>query len=124
MIPEEKALTRIKRLLAMAARRDGNEHEAHAAARRLYLTLEGNPLPLRYLVMPGAEARLLPAEFVLHPDRMTKLKRVTVRRRNMFSEAHRVKNKQGQEALELGFFAFTRYGYMVFVKLADTQIFF
>lgn len=124
MTDDEKLLERIKKVLALAARRDRNEHEAHAAAVRLYLLLADRHLPLRFLVMPGAEVRLIPTEYLKHPQRKSLLKKVQVRRRNMFTEGHRLKDKDGQEAIERGFFAFDRWGYTVFVKLADIQVFF
>jgi len=126
---DEKVLARIKKVLGIAARRVGNdgksnEFEAIASARRLYLILADRHLPLRFLVMPGAEVRLLPTQFLKHPQRKSLLRKVPVRRRNVFTEAHRLKDKDGQEAIERGFLAFDRYGYTVFVKLADVQVFF
>lgn len=124
MTPEEKTLDRIKKVLALAARRDRNENEAQAAARRLYLLLAERTLPLRFIVAPGAEARVVPTEFLLHPNRSSLLQKVTAHRRNLFTEAHRLKDKHGQDAMEHGFFAFERHGYVVFIKLADVQVFF
>lgn len=127
--PEEKTLERIKKILSSAGRRVGNDgrfndHEAAAAARRLFKMLEGGTLPLRYIVGKGAEVRLLPNQFLLHPDRKSVLKKVIARRRNLFLEGHRLKDQHGATAIEQGFLAFDRFGYTVFVKLGDVQVFF
>lgn len=129
MTPDEKTLTRVKKILAHAARRvnndgTGNDHEAEAMARRMFKLLEEGTLPIRYIVNAGAEVRILPTQYRQHPNRKSLITRVVARRRNLFLEGHRLRDAEAAVAIEQGFLTFDRHGYTVFVRLGDVQVFF
>ncbi len=120
----EKKLARLKKFFAHAARREGNENESRAFALRIFKTLEADALPLRFLVMKGAEVRVIPTHLIKHPHNTSVLRTVKAHQRQMFTEGHRVKDVDGLKAIDKGWLAFDRHGYTVFVKLADVQVFF
>lgn len=122
--PEEKKLEKLKKYFAHAARREGNENEARAFSLRIFKMLEGDSLPLRYLVMKGAEVRVIPSHLIKNPHNASVLRTVKAHQRNVFTEVHRLKNDDGRKAIDKGWLAFDRHGYTVFVKMADVQVFF
>lgn len=121
---DEKKLQRLKKYMAHAARREGNENEAKAFASRIFKMLEADLLPLRYLVSKGSEVRVIPTHLIKNPHNTSVLRTVRSHQRHMFSEMHRLKNDDGRKAIDKGWLAFDRHGYTVFVKLADVQVFF
>lgn len=122
--PEERKLEKLKKFFAHAARRDSNENEARAFSLRIFKMLEEESLPLRFLVMKGAEVRVIPTHLMKHPHSQSVLRIVKAHQRQMFSETHRLKNDDGRKAIDRGWLAFDRHGYTVFVKMADVQVFF
>ncbi len=121
---DEKKLERLKKFLAHAARREGNENEARAFALRIFKMLESEALPLRYLVSKGAEVRVIPTHLLKNKHNQSVLKVVRSHQRHMFTEGYRLKNDDGRRAIDKGYLAFDRHGYTVFVRIADVQVFF
>ncbi len=121
---DEKKLERLKKYLAHAGRREGNENEARAFALRIFKMLEAEALPLRYLVNKGSEVRVIPSHLLKNPHNQSVLKIVRSHQRHMFTEGFRLKNDDGRRAIDKGYLAFDRYGYTVFVKIADVQVYF
>lgn len=121
---EERKLEKLKKFFAHAARREGNEHESRAFAMRIFKMLETDALPLRYLIMKGAEVRVIPSHMLKTQYNASVLRTVKTHQRQVFVETHRLKNDDGRKAIDKGWLSFDRHGYTIFVKLSDVQVFF
>jgi hypothetical protein len=120
----DKEFDRAGKILALAARRAGNEQEAKLAGIRFYDMLD-RASTLRYCVTKGAMVRVLPeARLNMGTAAARDAMRATVaRRQEVFFDHQRVKDEHSRKAAESGYLTFLRHGYLIFVPYANIQIF-
>jgi hypothetical protein len=128
----ERRLDRLKKLLALAAR-NPNPNESRLAARKAFEYLAANPLPVRWFVRKGTTCHVVPAFDVpagsnaavwLTAAARVMRRDVPMRKDNWFLESQRIKDTVlAPEALVLGFFMYTRFGYTVFVPAGTVEPF-
>lgn len=120
-----KVVSRVKRLVALAGRTlNPNEMERKAAARKASEYLTAHPTPIRWLVPPGTQVRVVETKHLAAGLGKAKahLKTSTARGPNWFFEAQRVQGEQSAEALNAGWLQFERHGYTVFVPAGEVEV--
>jgi hypothetical protein len=120
----DKDFDRAGKILALAARRQGNEQEAKLAGVRFYDMLD-RASTLRYCVTKGASVRIIPQDRLNMGTAVARdaMRQTVSRRQEVFFDHQRVKDEHSRKAAEAGFLTFLRHGYLIFVPYANVQIF-